>query len=83
MEFWERKQKDMSKGLKDGLEVFDISNPVSPVLVTAHDFPADFGTVDGGNVIIRGNRAYAAVSAPVPALPSQPKGGLAIYSLSE
>lgn len=65
---------------QNGLYDFDVSDPENPTQVNQFPYPADFGRISGGQVVIRDDLAFAAVYRYWP--PSgEDHGGLAIYRI--
>lgn len=63
-----------------GLYVLDVTDPAHPVQVDYFPFPAEFGHISGGQVVVRDDLAYAAVYRFWPPSPGD-HAGLAIYRL--
>jgi hypothetical protein len=65
---------------KDGLHVFDVSDPENPIPETVFPFPPGVGASDGGRVEVRDDLAYVTVYRHWPPT-GRDHGGLAVYRI--
>ena len=87
LNFWKRPGPDVVGDMVyvpggNGLYGFDVSDPSSASQTEYYPYPADFGSVSSGDVVIQGDFAYVSLF-PMDANTSFGRGGLAVYKLRE
>lgn len=85
LSYWKRPGLDVHGDMvyvpgQDGLYGYDVSDPANPMQTTHYPYPASFGPMGSGDVVIRGNLAYVSAFYP-DGDPAVNRGGLAIYNL--